>query len=179
MKESRSIGFIGYTYFEDGACLRGGILVTDEETKPQAFHATDAIRPTRLQKLLYGDIMESFILTNLVGLPLLRAAQVKPSLCLIDNKQLLAMRPRLDIPVIWIAKHGEGSADKSASESQLLTSRLGSFEPVLLMSHREHIEDVANSKAMLEEVFGSKDLVEPFERVRSALSLVHDQQKAG
>lgn len=186
MAEETVIGFIDSAYLDDGSCIRGGILITDEGTKPLAFHATDAIRPTGLQKTLYGDVLETHILTQLIGIPLLKAVQVKPLLCLVNNKLFLEMRPRVETPILWIARHGDSDAhlpavyrSVEADAQQLITSSVGTFEPVLLVPHKDYDVDRSSFRDMLAEVFRYRDLVEPFERIRTALEEFHKHEKGG
>ena len=59
--------FISTKDFADGEAIRGGMLVTDAQTKPLEFRCTDPVRPTSLQKVLYGKMLENHVLVTLIG----------------------------------------------------------------------------------------------------------------
>ena len=73
-----SIAFLDVMTFEEGKAFRGGIFVTDINTYPLEFRVTSPIRPTLLQKMLYGSTLESYIYTELVAVPLLRSIKSDP-----------------------------------------------------------------------------------------------------
>lgn len=45
--------FLDVALFEDGAAIRGGVLVTDLDTKPYEFRCTSPVRPTHLQSFIW------------------------------------------------------------------------------------------------------------------------------
>jgi hypothetical protein len=65
--ELLTIGFLGIHRFEDGAAIRGGMLVTDTTMKPVEFRVTAPVRPEKFQKILYGDILDEHISVELIG----------------------------------------------------------------------------------------------------------------
>src|ERR1035438_9283152 len=73
--QQTSIAFLGYREFDDGAAYRGAILVTDEWSKPLEFRCTAPVRPTDLQRTLYGKSMLPHILTELIGAPLISSVR--------------------------------------------------------------------------------------------------------
>jgi hypothetical protein len=48
----------------------GAILITDTGGVPQEFRCTHPVKPTVIQKPLYGDTLEPYIGVNLCGVPL-------------------------------------------------------------------------------------------------------------
>ena len=75
-----TIGFLGYREFDDGKAYRGAILVTDESSKPLEFRCTAPVRPTNLQRTLYGKSLLPHILTELIAVPLIASMREKPQL---------------------------------------------------------------------------------------------------
>lgn len=65
------LAFLSNYKFENDAAIRGAILVTDASTKPLEFRVTAPIRPTNLQKTLYGKILDEHLAVELISLPLL------------------------------------------------------------------------------------------------------------
>ena len=58
---------------------------------------------------------------------------------------------------------------------ELLSSPSGKFTPVVVSCHWDYPDDVAQCKEGLGWTFANCDLVEPFERVKTALATLHEQ----
>src|SRR3970040_1492471 len=104
--EERNLAFLDITSFEDGAALRGGCLVTDSLTRPLEFRVSGPIRPTSLQKVLYGDTLQEYICTDLIGLPMLQGLEPKPDIILERDAEFLKLRPKTELPVLWVGGTG-------------------------------------------------------------------------
>ena len=133
MSSDLKLMFLAAQRFENDEAFRGAFLITDDNTTPLEFRCTSPVRPTALQKTLYGGILDQYILVNLIGLPLVRSATIKPDLILVRDASFLELRPQLDIPILRIYKDIEvdpGIEDKS--QATLITSESGKFEPVLI-----------------------------------------------
>jgi hypothetical protein len=62
------LAFLSRASFDNGVVSRGEILVTDGETKPLEFRCTSRIRPSSLQKVLYGKTLDGHMALDLIGL---------------------------------------------------------------------------------------------------------------
>lgn len=170
--------FLASRKFESNAAVRGAFLLTDAETKPLEFRCTNPVRPTQLQRMLYGDILEQHILVELIGQPLIRTVKDQPDLILINERSFLELRSRVMMPVVQIAKEGQlhVSSDNDQTSFQVLTSLSGRFDPVLLKTHPSFPDDKSKAREILIEIFNNYDLLEPFTRVSTALEQVHVQK---
>jgi hypothetical protein len=148
------LAFLDLATFEDGAALRGGCLVTDSLTRPLEFRVSGAIRPTNLQKMLYGDTLHEYICNDLIGVPLLNALESKPDMVLARDAEFLKLRTRLDIPVLWI----RGTVD-----GQFVLQSLPGYEK----------EAEAGRDALPRRLRG-RSILEPFMRIHSALEEAHN-----
>lgn len=72
------LAFLSRASFDNGLVSHGGILVTDGETKPLEFRCTSPIRPSSLQKVLYGKTLDGHMALELIGLPLIKRLSEKP-----------------------------------------------------------------------------------------------------
>lgn len=118
-----AIGFLGYREFDDGAAYRGAILVTDEWSKPLEFRCTAPVRPTQLQRTLYGKSLLPHVLTELIAAPLISSIREKPQLILIADDAYFDVRHKISAPVIRVARPGGAKArqeDQSKTKSLLL-----------------------------------------------------------
>ena len=163
--------------FEAGKAIRGAFLLTDIETKPIEFRCTNPIRPTQLQTMLYGDILQRHILVELIGAPLAQSVKEKPDIILVFEPDFLHLRTKVDLPVVLLTKEERIAAtDGSENEFQLITSTSGHFEPVVLSTHGDFPNDKAQTRDLLSGIFNKHDLIEPFSRIASALEQVHAQK---
>jgi hypothetical protein len=161
IKEQR-LFFIDTELFDNGSAIRGGVIITDGETKPYEFRCTSPIRPTALQRVLYGDTLDEHIHIELVGIPLLKAAKEEPSLVIVRKPVLLNVRPKVSVPVVLAASRGVGSS--------------GGDKQARLVAHAEFPAEADSAQAMLAKLIEKRDLMEPFERLRVALTEAHKQR---
>jgi hypothetical protein len=160
--------FLDAAMFEDGAAIRGGVLITDIETKPYEFRCTSPVRPTSIQRMLYGNTLEEYIYVELIGVPLIKAAKEKPSLVLVQTPLLLRIRPSLSCPVVLV-RHNPQQATISSGTGE------GELKPIAISAHREFPAEASAAQAMLTPLLQERDLLEPFERLRVALAESHKQ----
>src|SRR4028118_1537774 len=92
------IAFISSHSFENGAAIRGAVLVADCDTKPLEFRVTAPVRPTLFQKTLYGELLDEHILVELIAVPLLAELKEKPQIILVRNSLFLGINAKQMIP---------------------------------------------------------------------------------
>jgi hypothetical protein len=171
--------FIASQKFESGKAVRGALLLTDGDTKPLEFRCTNPIRPTSLQNVLYGQMLEAHLIVELIGLPLVNSLRQPPTIILVQEPELLELRHRVHSPILQITKESSLAINgNNGSGTALLSSASGQFEPVVLVAQKEFATDIPTSMPVLTRVFNRFDLLEPFKRVATALEQVH-QQKIG
>ncbi len=174
---SQVIGFLGYREFEDKEAYRGAILLTDEWGKPLEFRCTAPVRPTQLQRTLYGKSLLPHILTELIGAPLISSVREKPQLILIADEGYFDVRHKVSAPVIQVTRvNGSGAETKSKTKSLLLQSASGKFAQVAIEAHWRFAADLDSSGDRLRDLFGRWDLTEPFQRLSEGLQYVHDER---
>jgi hypothetical protein len=152
------LAFLDITTFEDGEASRGGCLVTDSFTRPLEFRVSGAIRPTNLQKVLYGDTLREYICTDLIGLPIVNTLEQKPDLILVRDAEFLKLRPKIEIPVLWV----RGTVD-------------GQF---VLQAFPGHEEEAESGRDVLPRRLRGRNIMEPFMRIRTALEEAHSLKVA-
>lgn len=177
-KQPVKLVFLASRKFESNAAVRGAFLLTDAETKPLEFRCTNPVRPTQLQRMLYGDILEQHILVELIGQPLIRTIKDQPDLILINERSFLELRSRVIMPVVQIANEGQlhVSSDNDQSSFQVLNCLSSKFDPVVIKTHPSFPDDKIRAREILAEIFNNYDLLEPFTRVSTALEQVHVQK---
>jgi len=177
------LGFLGLhaTLTHDG--YLGAILVTDLQGIPQEFRCTHPVKPTAIQKPLYGDTLEPYIGINLCGIPLIESIKNKPSLIMVHKESLLGVRIASPCPVIFVRRAGEAIDIKpsDSSETTLRRERIdcptGRFQPIILAPHPDFNDDITSARETLERIFSRLDPLEPFERMAKAIEVLAKQDK--
>ena len=100
--EDRTICFLDLTKFEQGEIIRGGCLVTDALTRPIEFWVSGVIKPSSIQKILYGDTLQEYISIDLIGVPLLESLEASPELILVREAEFLKLRQPAENPRLWV-----------------------------------------------------------------------------
>jgi len=180
---SQLLGFLALyeTSSHDG--YLGAILITDLHGIPQEFRCTHPVKPTTIQKPLYGDTLQPYIGVKLCGIPLIESIQNKPSLIVVREEFLLDVRTACPCPVILIRRAGEvidiGTSD--SPETTLKRERIdcstGRFQPIVFSPHPDFDDDMLFVRETLEIIFPYFDLLEPFERMSKAIEVLSKQDK--
>lgn len=169
-----NIAFVEITHCSDES-LRGGILVTNIRTEPVEFRCTDRVRPTLLQKTLWGGRLPRYLAVEIVGKPLIDALTEGPSLVLIRNPDLLELRLRCDIPVGLVA------ADDLDDFPKVDTRPLGMAGApentrLNVGVHLDYASDREVVERSLKELCEFCYPLEPFERIVQALEVIDKQR---
>jgi hypothetical protein len=160
------LAFIDISVFADGS-IRGGVLVTDIVTRPYEFRVTTPVKPTAMQRVLYGNTLADYVYGELIGVPLIKAIKEKLSLVVCRNEKLLIMRPNLDIPVVVITKTAQDIRSEKPEEV---------FSTLSFKAHSSYSGEEEWARALLTKLIEKQDAFEPFDRLRTAMDEVHKQK---
>lgn len=184
MRSNRNVllGFLSLyeTLSNDG--YLGAFLVTDFQGIPQEFRCTHPVKPTPIQRSLYGEALEPYIGVKLCGIPLLRAVQNSPSLLILSKEYLLEVREVTSYPVVYVRRAGEAiDLNVSYGHTTLRRERIdcpnGKFQPIVLTPHPKFDDDVNVAREILEDIFNYLDPLEPFERMAKAIEALSKLDK--
>lgn len=157
------VGFL--TILEEESGILGGYLVTNHWGRPLEFRLSSAVRPNKMQQILYGDTLLRYICGDLIGKTLVEKANVPVQLIVTDREAVLALRLSVNLPVIWVA-----SAD-APIESALRVVRPAEHGRGPILCHPNHIvNDRDSARDRLAQVDSAVDVAEPFERIRAAIA---------
>ena len=174
----QSLAFISLVELEKDV-FRGGVLVTDAQGKPLEFRCTSAIQPTAVQKTLYGGTLNAHMAVELTARPLLNAVKQEYAAVFVTHDAFIELRNAIKNPQLVVAKQGATLATQENAEeptkSELLASPSGKFDPVVLTCHWQHADDIDQTLPNLGVLFSRFDLIEPFARIGSALTLLHEK----
>lgn len=134
----------------------GALMITDYRARPLHFSFVSPVRPTRVQRILYGSTLEDHVKIDVIGRELLKDLPIVPDVLFVDTEQILAIRQITDIPVAFLSKSPEHEDDPGK-----LTT--------LHYDTGSHIDDQEVVGRVLSSLEAYVDLVEPFTRMRDAL----------
>jgi hypothetical protein len=161
-----SIGFL--TIHQDGNTFAGGYLVTNAWGRPLEFRTSSAVQPNRLQMILYGGTLQSYVCADLIGRALVEKAGSAVQLLVTDHDLVMDLRHRVSTPLLWLVSPADGNL---SSELVLRPAQEGKSA---LACHPRYAEDAATIRPLLERVDLGFDLAEPFSRIREAM---HEARK--
>lgn len=173
--EDLTIGFLTFAQFENDAVFRGAILVTDEQTKPLEFRVTSTVRPTDFQKTLYGGILIEHILVELITIPLLNSLNQKPDIVVVRDPLFLGANERQNCPIVRVSKDDEIRYAGNSRAEQINTPD-GKYEPILIETSKSLESKLPELRKQLSDVLSKRSLLEPFDRIKTALQQVHSQK---
>ena len=141
------------------------------------FRYTDSIRPTRLERILYGNALDVYLREELILQSLLGAVETKPQLWICNEEDLL-------VPLKAVSK---GKSVLLAASSHAPLEAAGSVEPLgdtdaaliqadavsaplrALFPSDARPDEVQQTAGILVEAAKSMELLEPFARIQKAL----------
>ena len=180
MEEQKATGIpiVGFLVVEKTAVGDGyiaALMVTDNRGYPLEFKASTPIRPSLVQKTLYGGQLEHFIGVELCGKTLIQQAARKTKLILVPDRHLLDIADQVNVNMIALWRAGESIK----LEDELKGVSRGTIKPTSstfqsVVYEGRFIDDTNEKEviAFLQECANRFDLVEAFERIRSALKLL-------
>jgi len=143
----------------------GGIMVTDPYTIPVEFKYTEPLKPTGLQKILYGKSIEKFIWVDVIARKLIQGLQENPRLLLIQDKILFPVPAKNPVCMIASAA-GETKAEEQDYEDLFSDQLEGGYQ---LISKMKPSPDLVQ---WVQRVSREVDILEPFNRLKEALQYV-------
>lgn len=173
--EIAKLAFLETYSLEDNAGVMGAILVTDADTKPLEFRVTAPIKPTSFQKTLYGDVLLEHILVELISVPLLNAINEQVDLILVKDPFFLGANNKQGVRVIRVFGEDDGKSRASSKAEALVNSANGNGKTLIETSGKFEGE-LGAIKEQLGKLADSRNLLEPFERLKLACDQVHQQK---
>jgi hypothetical protein len=173
-READLLGFISIERTNDSEGYIGALMVTDYRGYPQEFRATTAVRPTLVQKALYGSQLDHYVGIQLCARNLIQQVQRKPVVYLVASVELLDLAAEVgpDVLAIWVP--GESIARSTAGTD--LKSKAGN-RPLVYEARIAERADESRIIGFVESCATSFDLIEAFERMKNALHLLGQEDK--
>ncbi len=154
-------------YLNNEENYRGGILLTDEKTKPLEFRITSKVKLEELQKILYGSSLKEVLFKEKFGIELLSALSENYDLVLTQDKELLSIRKYISAPIIYIRKFDPFMPKDRLSHKVINIHE--KFEPLIFTISKEDEHQLISVSKKLNDIYRNFNLLEPFSRVEKAM----------
>jgi hypothetical protein len=134
----------------------GAILLTDNRARPLHFSFVQPVKPTKMQRILYGSTLDEHIKIDVIAQKLWQGLPNPPDVLFVDAPELILARRVTRVPTAFIAK---------APESETNSSSLS----ILRYDIGPHKKDEGLVGEIIVALEGTCNLLEPFTRIREAL----------
>ncbi|MCF7935497.1 MAG: hypothetical protein K9L28_04075 [Synergistales bacterium] len=180
-EQSQLLGF--FLEEDDKEVYHGAALVSDLRGIPRDFRYTDPIRPTKLERVLYGGALDVYLREEVILKNLVEAIELAPALWLCSSRELLGpLRGVTQQPVAMLQESTHKPLDNVGDrmeqpEDGLYLVQLTSMSaPYRLRLPKGDLGKVDTVVPLLEEAAETMDLLEPFARIRKAMDIVYEEQ---
>lgn len=159
----------------------GGAMVTDAHALPIEFRYTEPVRATKLQRVLYGDVLEKYIQCDVIAGNLVHRLEQKPDLLVVADASLLPAIDPSKFKVVMLAATRtnplkEYGAQQDISDSEFLLQLTDSGGPIRVrMASTGDAARRAEIARILCECGKTMDLLEPLSRVETAVRMLWDE----
>jgi hypothetical protein len=159
----------------------GGLMVTDSRGLPVEFRYTEPIQPSKIQQVLYGQVLSAYIKREVILETLLKNLESKFSCLLVEDENLVDY-PAKGYPIVRIASTksspiGAVGQTQEIAPGEVLIQVTAESNPVrLTLSKPEKsdsgVTDANDPLSLLLEAGEGMDITEPLRRVQKALEII-------
>ena len=169
---------LGYVSVEGAeGQFRGASLVVDQRGIPMDFRYTDPIRPSRLERILYGSALDVYLREELILQSLLGAVETSPSLWICNEGDLLEpLKTAGKGRAIFLAPSTHAPLEAAGAvepmgEAEVLLIQADSVSAPLRASFSPGTrpDEIKQVVTLLVEAARTMELLEPFGRIEKAL----------
>lgn len=182
INQGRQVGYFGHLNIDEKHM--GAILVTNQIGVPLEFKYTEPVLATKLHKILYGSVLERYLRETVIRDRLGREVRTAPNYFITsyDEKDFLAAIAERE--VVAIQKCGLPPADLSGSFTRIREREAIvelENEPVFLRLAFSTPDETVQQEmiAWLREISRTMDILEPLDRIASALTNICGEVKRG
>jgi hypothetical protein len=165
----------------------GGAMVTDIYGLPLEFRYTEPVIATKLQRILYGDVLDHYIQTDVILAHLMDTLEIKASIYIPDHVEFLNAIETLSRSAIWLGETrnpplASVGATQSISPAEFLVQLTQAGAPARLRflegSDANDGSKRDETVKLLVKAAQTMDLTEPMRRVEKAVKLLWEESAA-
>ena len=159
--------------------LRGAVIVTDFRGIPLDFKYTEPLKLNRLQRIIYGKSLNTYLKEHLLLESLLEAVEISPQLWLCSDEELLnPLKENGNLKVLLLQNTNReplesiGHVEAEGAYYVLQAEKSGS--PLRIkFPEKVRPDEVKASVNILIEASKSMDLMDAFTRLQKAISSIN------
>lgn len=162
----------------------GGAMVTDAFGLPLEFRYTEPVRATKLQRILYGDVLEKYIHGEVIAGNLISRLEQKPELFLVSDPAVLdavqaAGRKAVLLSASRVPPLKEFGAVQDVSDTEFFLQVTDSGSPVRVRLAGRGPDAALRAEAvrLLSEVGRTMDPTEPVARIDAAIKMLWSDEQ--
>lgn len=164
----------------------GGLMVTDGRGLPVEFRYTEPIQPTKIQQVLYGQVLSAYIKREVILETLLKNLESKFKCLLVEDEHLVDY-PAKGYPVIRIAATksspiGNVGQKQDIAPGEILLQVTPEGSPVRVHMGKPGKDntpatgEATDPVSLLLEAGLGMDITEPLKRVEKALEIICQEE---
>jgi len=179
-KEKIYLGFLSVEKSKEKERFIGSILVTNERGVPLEFRCTLPVKPTSIQKPLYGKSLVPYVSLVLCAKPLLNSIEHRLSCLFVNTKHLIGLRDEIEIPLLHVKRSGKEldiEGDKKGGTKKKIESSNDTFDPIIVTTNENFDGDYIKMTEILSDNIKTLDLVEPFSRITTSVEVLTQQDE--
>jgi hypothetical protein len=164
--------------------FRGAALVTDGRGIPADFRYTEPVKPTRLERILYGGALDIYLREEVILENLISAIDAKPALWLVDDFELVKPVQKLSkLPAFMLEPtqrsplEASGKYEPTAEEGVFIFQADNISAPLRLTVSEENVSKVAQTVETLTTAAEDMELMEPFGRIARAFEALSESEQ--
>jgi hypothetical protein len=181
MEDEKRIGY--FSLLKSDAKFVGGIMVTNQFGVPIEFKYTEPIVPTKMQKILFGKVLDKYIRETIVRDQLARAVHLKPLIYILGHEDRSNLGAIEGWDTIAVQKVQINQADmvgrfaRTKDREVIVQLEDTDFLRLTFSTLDESVQQKIINLVI--ELSRGMDIVEPLERVENALrNLCQDSQES-
>lgn len=161
------VGFIGCWPPDDGEGLTGAAMITNERGYPREFRVTTTVRPSAVQRALYGESLDRYLVVELIGKRL--AAEMRQPLFVLSNIRQ-ALEVDAPVPILFAAPADQMVINEGMGASYQRLEGAGIPRAIgLLGSNADAVGQATDRLKVAARYF---DPLAAFDRMRTALKVL-------
>lgn len=162
----------------------GGILITNQLGIPLEFKYTEPVVATRLHKILYGSVLEKYLHETVIRDRLVAELRTHPEYFIVpyDEKEFLGSVEGREMVAVqkYNMPAGELSGPFNRVREREAVMELEEDSILLRLAFSTSDEVIQhNIAAWLQEIALTMNLLEPMDRITSALKSICGEEKSG
>ncbi len=159
----------------------GGAMVTDGYGLPLEFRYTEPVRATKLQRVLYGDVLEKYLHGEVIAASLIGRLEQRPDLVLVADPNLLVVMQNAGkkaalITQTHVSPLQELGAQQEVHDNEFLLQLMDNGSPVRVRLPEGEGTPRAEIVQLLCAIGRTMDVMEPLTRVETAIKLLWEDQ---